>query len=82
MKEEFCTAHLARTGEHRPVFRNGLCRECFSGEAIKPFERYGLGAKVPEFGPPAKRKPQKKSFTFFLAQLEAAAQFGREGRRP
>jgi hypothetical protein len=31
---EYCQAHLERTGAQIPVFRLGLCRDCWAGSPI------------------------------------------------
>jgi len=34
----FCEFHLERTGAEVPVYRLGMCRDCFSGRPIKASE--------------------------------------------
>jgi hypothetical protein len=75
--EGYCTAHMERTGERRPVYKECLCYSCFDGEAIRQSENYGEGAKVPEFGIPQKLEPRTESLAYTLVELEAAAQFGK-----
>jgi len=72
---EFCAAHLLRTGERRAIYKAGLCKACFEGDAVKESETYGESFKVPD-GIPPEPKPQTPSLAVALAQLEAiTAQF-------
>lgn len=36
MTEEFCEAHLERVGKQVPVYRMGLCRDCYYGKQLLP----------------------------------------------
>lgn len=50
-ENECCAAHLERTGEKRPAYKLGLCRDCWMGKALVPSSMWR--ARPPQ---PAKTK--------------------------